>query len=243
MKHVKYDEIPSRYSEVEIFKDQKKALFYECRISREDFPSDMYIYDIRHCDETGDPCTVEKRVVVDFYGSIITHKPIDLGPNGYLDIDAYNEFEFTDNYVEPSKVREWVDKMKSADNNSNEVLTFIDNFIMMASTQNIDEQSFMSVFRSGYCYYFANMLKEAFGRGEVYITAPLGHIVWRDIDNRYYDIEGEYFFKDHDVEAMVPITYGKMAEDFKCIPGVHEDATKEEIEAAVKEYLYKFPNV
>lgn len=63
-------------------------------------------------------------------------------------------------------------------------------------------------FRSGYCWHFANMLKDVFHRGELLWTAPLGHIVWFDpISNRYYDIEGEYEPEKHDVFYMIPVSY------------------------------------
>lgn len=72
-----------------------------------------------------------------------------------------------------------------------EVLDFIDRFI------DYDESKFETdvirkKFRCGYCYYFANMLKLAFGRGNVCWAAPFSHVVWVDTDNTPYDIEGEY---------------------------------------------------
>lgn len=47
-------------------------------------------------------------------------------------------------------------------------------------------------FSSGYCMYFAIMLKFAMGRGHLYIAAPIDHIVWGDEDGQYYDVKGLY---------------------------------------------------
>lgn len=68
------------------------------------------------------------------------------------------------------------------------------------------------LFSAGYCYYFATMLKTAFG-GRICWVQDLGHIVWADCDenctfeelqnNVVYDITGVFM----DYERLWPIEY------------------------------------
>ena len=83
------------------------------------------------------------------------------------------------------------------------VLKFIDEFIN-CSTQNEEEREVIcKTFTNGYCYYFAVMLKEAFGRGAVCWAAPHSHMAWVDTNGCPYDIEGvcatetDYFIPVH----------------------------------------------
>lgn len=90
-----------------------------------------------------------------------------------------------------------------------EVLDFINNFKNHSNVPYYIER----LFRSGYCYYFAEILKSAFNRGELCWCAPLGHIIWMDIDRIPYDIEG---INQSDCLAYIPIKYmGDAINDFK----------------------------
>ena len=90
-----------------------------------------------------------------------------------------------------------------------EVLEFIDNFKNHSGIPYEIER----LFRSGYCYYFAYILKNAFNRGEVCWCAPLGHIVWMDTDGVPYDIEG---INNSECLEYIPIKYmGDAINDFK----------------------------
>ena len=63
------------------------ALIYEGRLDKSTVPDGFHAYDIRHADEDwGDPCTIEKSVVVNFFGSIILNHPLEIPERGYLDI-------------------------------------------------------------------------------------------------------------------------------------------------------------
>lgn len=64
-------------------------------------------------------------------------------------------------------------------------IEFIGNFTSI--TPNIRE-----TFMQGYCYYFAVILKEAMGRGTICWACPFSHIVWKDTNDKAYDIDGEY---------------------------------------------------
>lgn len=43
------------------------------------------------------------------------------------------------------------------------------------------------VFVNGYCFYFANMLREAFNGGDVCWSVGRGHVVWVDDNDVAYD--------------------------------------------------------
>lgn len=64
----------------------KKALFSNSRISKSDIPEGMYRYDFRE-DSDNYFATIEKNVVVNYSGSIITTESIDLGESGYIELD------------------------------------------------------------------------------------------------------------------------------------------------------------
>lgn len=49
------------------------------------------------------------------------------------------------------------------------------------------------VFVNGYCFYFANMLREAFNGGDVCWSVGRGHVVWVDDNDVAYDISGVYY--------------------------------------------------
>ena len=68
----------------------------------------------------------------------------------------------------------------------------------------ISSKCIKDTFRAGYCYYFANMLQLAFNRGCICWTAPLGHMVWVDVNGIAYDIEGVY---DGNADYLIPIEY------------------------------------
>lgn len=59
------------------------------------------------------------------------------------------------------------------------VIQFITDAITSVDRKNSDDVLY-DFFHSGYCYYFALMLKEAFGRGQICWCAPYGHICWQD---------------------------------------------------------------
>lgn len=79
----------------------KDVLFTFNRIDPKTIPDGLYVYDIRHADDLGDPVTIEARVLVNRYGSVITTKPIqcieDDPDHGYVDI-ADLSFEHISDY-------------------------------------------------------------------------------------------------------------------------------------------------
>lgn len=81
---------------------------------------------------------------------------------------------------------------------------FIDPQIFIDKFRN-NSRDIMELFESGYCYYFATTLKEAFERGKVVWAAPYPHICWMDIDGKVYDING--LRNDPEIDLYVPIEY------------------------------------
>ena len=65
----------------------QEALFSNSRIPDTDVPYGMYRYELREGDGDNYFATVEKRVLVNHSGSIICPEPIDLGEDGYLELD------------------------------------------------------------------------------------------------------------------------------------------------------------
>ena len=73
------------------------------------------------------------------------------------------------------------------------VIRFINQFKTLFKELTTQEtEAIEKVFRTGYCYYFAIMLKEAFNRGIVCMTYDHKHVVWMDDDNVAYDIDGMF---------------------------------------------------
>lgn len=62
------------------------ALFTNKRITEADIPKGMYCYHLRH-DDDGEFCTLEKRVIANHAGSIVTKELIDLGDKEYIELD------------------------------------------------------------------------------------------------------------------------------------------------------------
>lgn len=113
-----------------------------------------------------------------------------------------------------------------------DIITFIADFLLHGGPEN--SECIRSLFRAGYCYYFAHMLKTAFLRGEVCWAAPFGHIVWVDTDGTPYDIEGLYFGEATD---FVPEAYLENAVlDFKRIETLKHDTSESEIKEILEKY-------
>ncbi|MDL2232336.1 hypothetical protein LJC63_01980 [Ruminococcaceae bacterium OttesenSCG-928-L11] len=64
----------------------KPALFTNLRVDRDMIPEILYAYDIRHGDN-GIAVTVEKHVLVNHMGTVITAEPLDFGGAEYIRID------------------------------------------------------------------------------------------------------------------------------------------------------------
>lgn len=114
-------------------------------------------------------------------------------------------------------LKEWVSCYPNADTR---VLDFILTFLYHSSpTLNPTDacEAKRYTFRSGYCYYFALILKDAFQRGQICHAYPYGHIVWVDTDGMPYDVECVYV---GEAEEFIPIEkIGDDVKNFKHVPG------------------------
>ena len=60
------------------------ALLYEGRLDKTTVPEGFHVYDIR--EDMGEPSTIENSVKVDFYGSIILNRPLEIPECGFINI-------------------------------------------------------------------------------------------------------------------------------------------------------------
>ena len=67
-------------------------VYYEERIPPEKAPSGYpYMYQIRHDeDDWTRPVTLERLVIVNFFGTAFMKEPIDLDSNGYIEIERFS---------------------------------------------------------------------------------------------------------------------------------------------------------
>jgi len=61
----------------------REVLFSQFRIDRDTPPKGIYAYDLRHGDDDGTPCTLEKHVVVNHFGTVLSNRPFSLPKEGY----------------------------------------------------------------------------------------------------------------------------------------------------------------
>lgn len=72
----------------------REVLFSQLRIDRDTLPKGIYAYDLRHGDDDGVPCTLEKRVAVDHFGTVLTNRPFSFPKDGYRRIGE-DDYSFT----------------------------------------------------------------------------------------------------------------------------------------------------
>lgn len=91
---------------------------------------------------------------------------------------------------------EWMQsQLKHHPNARYDVINFIGNILYknISEYSEIDlvsySDSVVELFTNGYCYYFAVILKDAFG-GSIYRRIGYSHIVWKDENDIFYDING-----------------------------------------------------
>lgn len=79
------------FDEVEI--RGRKALFTEQRIDPENVPEGLHYYMLRHGDDDSYPCTMEKKVAVNYFGTVFVKEPFAMKKD-YLSLDA-DDFYYT----------------------------------------------------------------------------------------------------------------------------------------------------
>lgn len=99
-------------------------------------------------------------------------------------------------------VRErWIEKHTTKQNARADILGFI--YDLTQNKTASETTTIENFFANGYCYYFALMLKDAFG-GSIRWVKYRSHIVWEDTENHVcYDVYG--VFDDYGEYDIVPI--------------------------------------
>ncbi len=82
-KYPKHPCLDDSFDLIEVF--DKKALFTNARINKDELPDGVYKYDLR--DGTPFFASIEKQVIVDHAGTVLTREPIDLGENDCIEFD------------------------------------------------------------------------------------------------------------------------------------------------------------
>ena len=167
--------------------------------SRNSVPDGAFVYYLRDVDNIYDnlPKIIVNRITEvrksAYFGMLITYKPIKFPETKYrFVVFKRGEFAYTDSKINPNEVDEWLNKMSAEDNNSKKVIRFINNLHKKGALCNIDKEQFNELYREHLPYQFACILKSNFKRGEVYMALHSKKIVWRDIDNRYYNVDGVF---------------------------------------------------
>lgn len=99
-----------KMAEVEI--KGRIALFTELRIDKDTVPDGMYCYALRHGDDDGMPCTIERSVKVNYFGAVIVSVPFDFGNEDYISV-SYEDFGFTGEHLTVSEYAEKMEKFQS----------------------------------------------------------------------------------------------------------------------------------
>jgi hypothetical protein len=72
----------------------KPALHSEMRIERSSIPKCLHLYEVRHADDDwSTPVQVAKRVMVNFYGSLITTEPLKIPEFGIQLKEPYDFYK------------------------------------------------------------------------------------------------------------------------------------------------------
>ena len=83
----------------------QKALFSNYRVDRATIPESLYAYDLRDDGRSGDPCSLEDRVVVNHMGTVVVKKPIK-GTDDGVEI-GYDDYNFVGGYMDIEDFAAW----------------------------------------------------------------------------------------------------------------------------------------
>lgn len=115
---------------------------------------------------------------------------------------------------------------------SGQVIGFINDFLGYHGDAEA-AKTLQELFRTGYCYHFALMLKGLFVRGQVVWLAPYEQIGWQDDDGVVYTVGGVY----QDDGEPIPVSWlGDAIKDFSHISGEHFGASSEYIQEIIRKY-------
>ena len=119
MKRYSVDELT--FEAAELFGE--RVLFSELRIQRDSVPEGLRLYELRHGDEDdASPCQISRGILVNFYGSILTSRPVQLHAVGCLGL-RHEDFWYLDNAM---TVREYLAQYPPQDADIMELSAFQD---------------------------------------------------------------------------------------------------------------------
>ena len=76
----RYDVKEQMWEKVEVL--GRECLFNDLRFDENTVPEGYFMYEVRHSDEDwGEPCEIASRILVNFYGTLLTKEPFELEPN------------------------------------------------------------------------------------------------------------------------------------------------------------------
>lgn len=95
------------YMQMKLF--NKLVLFSYLRIDPKDLPSNIYKYEVRSDDEgLGFICELAKSIRVNFWGTVLSDKPINLNKDGFLIIDEDRDIQYLDK--KSITIKQYLDK-------------------------------------------------------------------------------------------------------------------------------------
>ena len=82
-----------KFEQIRLF--NKSVLFTPSRINSKNLPKGIYKYEVRSDDEgLGIICELAKSIKVNFWGTILSNRPIQLDQDGYREISEENDIQF-----------------------------------------------------------------------------------------------------------------------------------------------------
>lgn len=98
----------------------KEVLYTDLRVNNLHLPDNIYRYELRHDDKCqGIICEIAHRILVNFQGTILSDKKINLGKQGYRLIDEDKDIQYLDkdnmtvnDYLHQQEIyNEWKDNL------------------------------------------------------------------------------------------------------------------------------------
>lgn len=132
-------------------------------------------------------------------------------------------------------VEEELKKFPKADCN---VLDFIADMKFMCGNENV--YVIEKLFSAGYCWYFAHILQQAFGRGKVCYAYYEGHFVWLDGEDEENDFAYDILGVNKKWEHLIPEELlGDGIWDFKHVRGKQSNMEDNDIIALLLNIIEK----
>lgn len=101
-----------KFMQMKLF--NKPVLFSYMRIDNTNLPKSIYKYEVRSDDEgLGIICELSNKVLVNFWGTVLSNRPIQLNKHGFLIIDEDKDIEYLDK--ESITIKQYLEKQFNKD--------------------------------------------------------------------------------------------------------------------------------